>query len=654
MNVLTKCGSLDNVITYEHYCDAKADLANIPKNQITLGSTAIVLQDEDGGMGIYIAGSNKEWIAVSISSGGNSGGTTTLDLIHVCSNSEYNSSTGLPTIQEPEENVIYFVPNNGDNNNLFEEWIYVNNEWEKFGSTGNITPSINVNADWFQDDNTAEDYIKNRVGGYYKYNNLTPVYTNNINYTTSDYNNNVVHTFNNILIGDLSIDNMNFIEWLNGNCLIVDINEERHFLNTIALINNDTYTFDEGFPLTDNILKITYFNQDPSYLSLALLAPSDLFTEAPEIKIYRDSNAIVKIPAHFLDLPAIQGKTEGCIILNTEENNVHKNSGGTNYYALAANYRTTASNDYASAFGFNSTATGIASFATGYNTIASGPYSHVEGYYTSTNANGHYAHAEGNHTQAQSPSSHAEGANSIAIGAAAHAEGTSTTNADYAHAEGQTSSATGYAAHAEGSLTVSSGYGSHAEGVYTQSLGEGSHAEGVYTQSLGKCSHAEGIYTIATANAQHVFGTYNISDNNNIEIVGNGEYEELRSNARTLDRNGNEWLAGNLTLNQTTLTENLLSQLLNSLTKEVTIIDTDVIITANSNTRYICGEVSTLNFTPSNEGICNVKFTSGSSKTILTLPNTVKMPDWFEIEANMIYEISIADGIYGVVTSWAI
>ena len=161
MNILVKRGSLDNVITYEHYCDAKADLANIPKNQITLGSTAVVLQDEDGGMGIYIAGSDKEWVAVSTSSGSGAGGTTTLELIHVCSNDEYGSSTGLPTVQEPEENTIYFVPNEDEEtNNLFNEYIYVNNEWEKIG---NVETHFTVpTPDWNVDTYGQSGYIDNK------------------------------------------------------------------------------------------------------------------------------------------------------------------------------------------------------------------------------------------------------------------------------------------------------------------------------------------------------------------------------------------------------------------------------------------------------------------------------------------------------------
>lgn len=138
MHILTKRGSLDNVITYEHYCDAKSDLANIPKSQITLGSTAIVLQDEEGGMGIYIAGSDKQWVAVSTSNGG-SGGATTLEFIHICGSSEYDSQSLTPTVEDPEENIFYLVPNGGLNSDLFDEWIWVNEKWEKFG-VGQVGP----------------------------------------------------------------------------------------------------------------------------------------------------------------------------------------------------------------------------------------------------------------------------------------------------------------------------------------------------------------------------------------------------------------------------------------------------------------------------------------------------------------------------------
>lgn len=76
-------------------------------------------------------------------------------------------------------------------------------------------------------------------------------------------------------------------------------------------------------------------------------------------------------------------------------------------------------------------------------------------------------------------------------------------------------------------------------------------------------------------------------------------------------------------------------------------------IVGAANTRYICGEVSTISIAPPQSGIIDVVFTSGSTAAVLTLPNTVLMPDWFEVEADMVYEINIADGIYGSVMAWA-
>lgn len=92
-------------------------------------------------------------------------------------------------------------------------------------------------------------------------------------------------------------------------------------------------------------------------------------------------------------------------------------------------------------------------------------------------------------------------------------------------------------------------------------------------------------------------------------------------------------------------------------TGTVDVTGTTPTITAVENTRYVCGEVTSLDFTPPASGITIVRFTSGSSVTILTLPSTVKFPEWFDpttLETNTIYEICITDGIYGAVMSWAL
>lgn len=78
-------------------------------------------------------------------------------------------------------------------------------------------------------------------------------------------------------------------------------------------------------------------------------------------------------------------------------------------------------------------------------------------------------------------------------------------------------------------------------------------------------------------------------------------------------------------------------------------------IAGQPNMRYICGTVTSISITPPNVGTVDVRFTSGTTPAVLTLPNTVKMPEWFDttvLETNTIYEILISDGVYGSVMTW--
>ena len=87
-----------------------------------------------------------------------------------------------------------------------------------------------------------------------------------------------------------------------------------------------------------------------------------------------------------------------------------------------------------------------------------------------------------------------------------------------------------------------------------------------------------------------------------------------------------------------------------------TVTGTTPSITGQPNVRYVCGEVSTLSLTPPASGSMDVIFESGSTATVLTVPNTVKWPAWFDatsLEADTTYEILITDGIYGSVMTWA-
>lgn len=125
-------------------------------------------------------------------------------------------------------------------------------------------------------------------------------------------------------------------------------------------------------------------------------------------------------------------------------------------------------------------------------------------------------------------------------------------------AEGDGTTASGYGSHAEGAATTASGIYAHAEGSYTTASGLDSHAEGSYTTASNGYSHAEGYRTIAAGRSQLAIGEYNIEDplddanlvGRYLFIIGNGN-STTRSNALTVDRSGNGWYAGGLTLGGT-------------------------------------------------------------------------------------------------------
>ena len=107
---------------------------------------------------------------------------------------------------------------------------------------------------------------------------------------------------------------------------------------------------------------------------------------------------------------------------------------------------------------------------------------------------------------------------------------------------------TGAASSAVGMEVQASGTAAHAEGYGVRAAGNFSHAEGSFTGALKEDSHAEGYSTIAASMYQHVQGKNNIEDNLDkyAHIVGNGEDENSRANAHTLDWEGNAWFAGKL------------------------------------------------------------------------------------------------------------
>lgn len=126
-------------------------------------------------------------------------------------------------------------------------------------------------------------------------------------------------------------------------------------------------------------------------------------------------------------------------------------------------------------------------------------------------------------------------------------EGTGYTIGTNAFSEGSLTKASGSSAHAEGEYSIAYGMASHAEGSGCVANGNCSHAEGCDTYTSYPYSHVEGRGTKATEDAQHVEGRYNSEETEGLfyaHILGNGTDEFNRSNAHTIDFDGNAWFSG--------------------------------------------------------------------------------------------------------------
>ena len=217
--------------------------------------------------------------------------------------------------------------------------------------------------------------------------------------------------------------------------------------------------------------------------------------------------------------------------------------------------------------------------------------SSVQGY--STKASGDYSHAEGSSTKANGDGSHAEGYATQASGR-------------YSHAEGYSTRASGNYSHADGEYTVTSIRGQHVLGRYN--LEEDRYRKEIYTNSTKRISAYStkiyrsnawtfdantGLYSLVdpeecsysdiTTNMYYIVNSVNSSvsmdylisiksTNSNSKtyncilysridqmyqygayahVVGNGTSDNKRSNAHTLDWEGNAWFSGNVYVGST-------------------------------------------------------------------------------------------------------
>ena len=543
-NIMTKRGNQDNVITYEHICDTTADMANIENKYKTLGSVCIVIKGESGGLEVYMMGSNKEWVSITEIAGGSSSTTAGLN-IHICTSEEVDSLTSLPDINEPLENTLYLVTNTNETNNLYKEYVYVNDGWELVGSADIDLSSYATKADTVLTSTLSRGRKENTTIG---------VYSSAFGYDV-EASGEITHAEGRgtVASGDYSHAEGNYTTASGSGA-------HAEGQSTVASAYN---THAEG---------------------LQTKARGN-YSHAEGKHDNGTTTATIGNTTIYYGASGVASHSEGA---NTVAHADASHAEGTATIAFGASSH---------AEGNATTASGIYSHSEGDGTLASGSDSHAEGYggtftlndstYTS-GAQGMSDHTEGYQTRTASamPGHHAEGYQTAATGGAAHAEGSTTSaSGTMSHAEGQQTWASGAMSHAEGFQTTASGSMSHTEGWLTTSYGNMSHAEGEGTVAAGHNSHVQGSYNVAdsysnwpawTANTAYSVGdkvkrtasntvsgyvcktahtsgsTFSTAKWNSaphmnyVEIVGNGTADNARSNARILDWDGNERLRGDV------------------------------------------------------------------------------------------------------------
>lgn len=427
-------------------------------------------------------------------------------------------------------------------------------------------------SDWSVNDSTAPDYVQNRT-----------------HYTTDPVDTLIVEEQTLSISSDGGYDQfLGEFHLTEGLTHIITFNGTEY--ECIAWANGTTICVGNGSIIGDS----THGNGEPfcieSYASGSLyLNTSTAGTYTVSIRCLIPD--VIKLdPKYLVNSNIVNGSQESSLrtIGSAEESDEYT----IGQYAFAEGKGTQASGRYSHAEGYNTIATGEEAHAEGWKSQATGDDTHAEGY--ETKATKHTAHAEGYQSQALNLYAHAEGKNTIASGLSGHAEGNYTVAcASNSHAEGSYTLAYGDYSHAEGggsrqySFTISAEAGSttitcsdsYAFRNYVKvgyaiqygtvvaeitakdedastftvakALSTDAISDTVYVYMSGAIrdySHVEGQATIALSEAQHVQGKWNVLDTDSTyaHIVGNGTNFTGRSNAHTIDWDGNAWFAGTI------------------------------------------------------------------------------------------------------------
>lgn len=408
-----------------------------------------------------------------------------------------------------------------------------------------------VQADWNQNDETAKDYIKNRIGGYY---NTTATADSGALTTTSfiDTTEQVgttsyivnVETFYTALQNlDITVGKTYRISWIDNGQAFSYTSEAVANTQGIPMILGDTV-------VSNDTSKLVWGNKAKVILIDATVTATNTITN---IKI--EEINVVKIPDKFLsdkvfDHPVSRGTGSHSVV----EGHGTK---ATQYCAHAEGEETTASARYSHAEGWRTTASGLYSHAEGANTTASGSSSHAAG--QSTKSLGSNSYATGYYTVAAENSVMVSGQYNIYEQLTYTYSETKATfktegNKNYYCSKSFSFDTTTGEFTLESPTTITFPQGISLKRYYfsesiTSSIIYFQCGTVNYTGTDGNLTIKEGFSKL-TSDKYSSPGKYKY-----LQVVGNGSYEEARANAYTLDRFGNAWYAGDVYVGSTSGTD---------------------------------------------------------------------------------------------------
>ena len=258
---------------------------------------------------------------------------------------------------------------------------YVGN---KLAENGGSSGGSGVQPDWNQNDDTADDYIKNRP--FYESTQSVTLLNGTFNFVNSDgmylAKPNAAYDLIEGETYTVTFDNVTY------KCSATKINGEVCVLGNLSIGGAGNNT---GEPFVISVNNHQW------------MIATNTSEGTHSVSVVGNAIVITKVPEKYL--PPVVGRVgtnDNSEIFNRYDLNVA--SGKSSH---AEGMQTTASGINSHAEGWVTTASGNTSHAEGWKAIASGDYSHAEG--MQTTASGTYSHAEGSYTLASSDYQHVQG-----------------------------------------------------------------------------------------------------------------------------------------------------------------------------------------------------------------------------------------------------